>query len=625
MLQKINERIQGVISWVVIILVALTFTLFGLDYYFQSHQTSTVAADVNGQPIPKRWVDVAYQRLRQGLDPAEINAIPENQLKQKILDDIIVRQLSIASADQHGFEVSPVQAEQAIMNIPEFQKDGKFSSDRYQQVLSNALFTPQTFQEEVRQGMILNQQRFAMMGTTFVLPNEMNQFVKFYAQARDYRYIKIPVSNFLSSVQISDKEIQAYYEAHRNEFNTPKQVVIDYIDLSMADVRKKVHPSEESILRYYEDNQNDYLKPAEWKVQRLTWLLPEGSSDADIGRIKLKAKQVYKTLQNKPDQFEAYSQSLALENVGSVAVAQLPWTVAGASTLDKTFSKFTSVGTLLPPIESSNSIDIYKLIDFRPATVKSFVDVKQDIEEQLITEISQTNYAQQLELLTDQSYQSPDALAPIAASLGLPVKHSSSFSMKGGDQKITQNPLVIQAAFSHDVMALENNSAPIQIDNDTVIVLRLAQVIPAQLKPLAEVSKTIKQMLTLNSAKTMVLDIGQTILSLKSPEETGLFLQKNHLSWVYVKDLTHDSESPVPSVNDLAFSIPRMGDRAGREIDEAYVVVELNAINNGKLSALDKEQVLNISQQIEANSGMLDYDLYINQLVSSAKIEKHTG
>ena len=48
MLQKLNERIQGLVAWIIIILVAITFTLFGVDYYLQvapvaaataSHQT----------------------------------------------------------------------------------------------------------------------------------------------------------------------------------------------------------------------------------------------------------------------------------------------------------------------------------------------------------------------------------------------------------------------------------------------------------------------------------------------------------------------------------------------------------------------------------------------------------
>lgn len=50
MLQKLNEHIQGVVAWLVIILIAITFTLFGVDYYFQSRQISDAKVIVNDRP-----------------------------------------------------------------------------------------------------------------------------------------------------------------------------------------------------------------------------------------------------------------------------------------------------------------------------------------------------------------------------------------------------------------------------------------------------------------------------------------------------------------------------------------------------------------------------------------------
>ena len=85
----------------------------------------------------------------------------------------------------------------------------------------------------------------------------------------------------------------------------------------------------------------------------------------------------------------------------------------------------------------------------------------------------------------------------------------------------------------------------------------------------------------------------------------------------------HDSEMSLPAVNELAFSLSSVGHRSMLEIDSAYVVLELKNIANGSLKSLDKEQVSSIAQQIEANDGVLAYDLYINQLVSQAKIVKH--
>ena len=258
MLQKLNERIQGVVAWVVIILIAITFTLFGLDYYMQSRHESSAQVEVNGQPITKQALELNYRRTRQLRDPSQMTAASENQLKQQILDEMIVNNVSMQSARASGFEVGVVQANSAILSIPQFQKDGHFSTDRYQQALNGALFTPESFQKEVRQGMLLNQQRFAFVGTSFALPSEIQQFVKLYMQTRDYDYLQIPAQRFIKQSNVSDQEVDAYYQQHQKEFLSPEKVSIDYIRLSMSDIKSKIKISEAQIKRYYEENQSNY-------------------------------------------------------------------------------------------------------------------------------------------------------------------------------------------------------------------------------------------------------------------------------------------------------------------------------------------------------------------------------
>ena len=53
------------------------------------------------------------------------------------------------------------------------------------------------------------------------------------------------------------------------------------------------------------------------------------------------------------------------------------------------------------------------------------------------------------------------------------------------------------------------------------------------------------------------------------------------------------------------------------------MVVELKQVNPGNMALLDPEQVASITQEIEANYGMMDYDLYIHHLMAQAKIEKN--
>ena len=77
MLQKLNERFKGIISWTIIILIAITFALLGAEYYVQSHQISAVEVEVNGQPIFKQKFEFNYRLARQQFDSASLTQANE--------------------------------------------------------------------------------------------------------------------------------------------------------------------------------------------------------------------------------------------------------------------------------------------------------------------------------------------------------------------------------------------------------------------------------------------------------------------------------------------------------------------------------------------------------------------
>jgi len=515
MLQKLNERIQGLVAWIIIILVTITFTLFGIDYYIQSHHDSSAQVDVNGQPITKLALDLSYRRARQLRDLSKITADSENQLKQQILNELVVNNVSMQSARSSGFEVSAAQADAAILNIPQFQEEGHFSSDRYTQALSNAFFTPESFQTEVRQGMLLNQQRFALIGTSFALPEDISKFVKLYMQTRDYDYLQIPAVQFLSKTDISEQAITTYYNRNKQLFLAPEQISIDYLSLSMQDIKKTITLTEDQIRRYYDEN--------------------------------------------------------------------------------------------------------------RSAMTKPFSDVQANIKKQLIAELAQTKYAQKLEKLSDLSYQTPDTLAPVAELLKMKVQESGLFSREGADTSLLKNKQIIQAAFSHDVLELGNNSEPVQLDNDTVVVLRVNKHVLAAEKPLEDVKSLISDKLAKEKADSEAMRVGKELLNAPNDViQQDNFLGKNNLKWKNVKQALRDGDVAPALINELAFNLSHVNEREGLSLlNGDYVIVSLKAINDGKMESLDKEHMSSITQQIEANYGVMDYELYVTGLMNKADIVKH--
>ncbi|OCH96965.1 peptidylprolyl isomerase [Legionella jamestowniensis] len=625
MLQKLNERIQGLVAWIVIILIAITFTLFGVDYYMQSHQASNAVVEVNGQPISAQAFEINYRRARQQREAAQMTATTEKALKKEVLEDMILNEVSVQAARTSGFEVSVEQANAAIVSIPQFQEDGHFSAERYQQALSGAMFTPESFQKEVRQGMLLNQQRFAFIGSAFALPNEIKRFVKLYMQTRDYDYLQIPISLFMKNIKVSDEAINAYYQKHQKEFIAPEKVAIEYVRLSMQALRDQIKISDEELKRYYDENESSFLTPAQWQVAQILFAVPDDASSEAEEQIKQKAEEAYQALQKNPAQFEAWARTKSDDKLAAMNNGVLPWMVAGHSEFDKELASLTTKGQMSSPIKASHGYVIFKLLDYKPATVKPLEEVQPEIKEQLIGELAQTKYAQALEQLSDLSYQSPDSLQPVAEALNLSIEKAPPFSRRGGNEELTKNKDVVNAAFSHDVLELGNNSEPIQLDNDSVIVLRVDQHIPAAEKPLTDVKNYIATKLAKKEAEQQAQKLGATFLSSKiTPESQEKLLETNQIQWHQVEQATRETDKADAEINDLAFSLARTNSEVGRSIKNGdFVIVRLKKINDGQFKLLDKEQQASIAQQIESSYGVMDYDLYVNSLLSKAKIDRH--
>ena len=473
--------------------------------------------------------------------------------------------------------------------------------------------------------MLLNQLRFAFMGTSFALPTEIEQFVKLYMQTRDYNYTKIPAQAFLSKVQVTPEEVEAYYKEHQKEFLSPEKVTVDYIRLSMAAIKSTIQINDEQITRYYEENKNNYYLPAQWKVAHILFAIPPEATTDEQERIKRLAEQTFAELQSNPLRFD---QAVKDKSDDKISVAQgglLPWIVAGQSNFDKSLVDLTTPGQIASPFKSKHGYEIFKLIAYKPAVIKPLSDVKDTIRDQLVADLGQAQYAQALEKLSDLSYQSPDSLTPVADALKLSVQQSTPFSRAGGESDLTKNKQVINAAFSQDVLALGNNSEPIQLDNESVIVLRVSNHTLSTQQSLSELKPFIQEKLAMNKAEQQASLLGKELLaaSQHGPQQDQLMLQ-HQLKWTPVAASPRDSDLSPEAINELAFSLATVGTETGHTLANGdFVIVHLKRINDGQLDKFDKEQVASITQQIETNYGMMDYDLFVNNSMKKAKIVNH--
>ena len=69
-----------------------------------------------------------------------------------------------------------------------------------------------------------------------------------------------PASDFLDQVQLSEENVQAYFEEHAEEYRIPAKRRYQYVTLTREEMRESVEPTTEQLQTYYEQNQVDFQR-----------------------------------------------------------------------------------------------------------------------------------------------------------------------------------------------------------------------------------------------------------------------------------------------------------------------------------------------------------------------------
>ena len=625
MLQTINERTKGIIAWAIVILVAITFAIFGAENFFQTSSRSNTVAQINGVEISQSQLLTETERFRRQQlaqlgEEFQITQAIDNAWKNQALEQLILSELLKQTSHALGLHVSLEQAHAAIVTVPYFQEDGQFSQQLFQQVLSSSLYTPDSYVQQLREGMLLNQLRSGLGGTAFTLDSDLQNAIQLLGQTRDIAYLTIDTSRFNEIAQPTDEAIKQYYDAHLDQFSTPERMSIEYIELSQQALLDKINISDKEISDYYDLNKSLYTTPAQWRIAHI--LIQSGKE----------AEEKLQRLTKEMTEGKAFSE-LVKQYSDDVVSAQdegvLPWFTAGTlnAAIEAEAAKL-NVGEVSKPIATNNGYEIIKLIDKKEIIQQPLAEVKEQIIEQLKRNELTKKFAELTDELSHLTYSNPDSLNVAAEQLQLPIKSTELFTEKGGPTELTQNARVLAAAFNSEVKDQGVNSDLITVDTDKLIVLRKKQYQPAAHIPLSEVKENIVAQLILTAKQEKAKQAGEAILAkLQAGEDKEKLASMAQAQWQSVSDVKRTDTRVPSSITNEAFALaPPIDDKqwvaSGITLANGnYTVIQVMKVKPGEVENITKEQTQIIRNQIENARGLITFELYTHYLRNQANIE----
>jgi peptidyl-prolyl cis-trans isomerase D len=538
--------------------------------------------------------------MGDNLDPSVLD---DDRLAPQALQGLINRQLLMQSAKDMRLAVSDPEIGSVVSSMEQFQVDGVFSPELYKNVLASAGYTPIYFRDSLRDDILLNQLRSGLAGSEFVTPSEIEVNAKVIAEQRDIRYLRIPKENFSAVSDITDAQINAFYDAHQSDFQSLESVDLDYIELTLDDFRE---PVEESAVReaYELAKHESQFQPQ----SRVSHVLFESGDDSEVQQRIAAAQEKLGDGVPFADVAAEYSDDLGSAKKGGdlgytngatfpapmeAAIAKLePGTVSAAVT--------TEAGTHLILVTERNR-----------AEAPTYDEMRGDLHDSIQAEEARVALLRTVESLKDLSFNAEDLQYP-AQELGLEVAQAEAVTREQ-NEGLFANAVLKDAAFSDDVLLSGNNSEVIELADNRFVVVSVRQHNKPQLKPLASVRDEVIAVIAEDLAREAVT--GEAIDSLQR-FHAGQSLEQIATAKGYDTELelgvSRRASTVPPEVLRRAFELPAP-DGAGLPVDFVMlpngdaVIVELLQVATGEYKTLPETEQLQLEQIIGGElRGMMD-------------------
>lgn len=616
MLQNIRDRSQGWIAKVIIGFIILLMALTGFEAIIRATGHQGAVALVNGDEIKQTELAQAVemqrrqlqQQLGQGFDPSTLD---DRLLRESALKALIDKQLLLQSAKADRFAFSEQALDQLILNTPEFQTEGRFDPQRFDQAVRQMNYNRLQFRDLLRDEMLIGQLRAGIVGSNFVTDADIEAFAALERQTRDFALRTVKASP--AGITPTQDEIQAYYDSHKNAFMTPEQVVIEYVELKKDAFLAKAKVDESRLQAAYKS------EIANLSEQRdAAHILIEVNDKQNDEQAKAKIQHIQERLK-KGEDFAKLAKEFSQDPGSAANGGDLGF--AGRGVYDPAFEE--ALYALAPqqvsaPVRTSFGWHLIKLQGVQAPEVPTLASVRPRLEQQLRAEDADRLFVEAGRKLESSAYESSDLGQP-AQELGLQVKTSAPFGREGGEG-LTANRQVIEAAFSEDVLRNGANSTALQLDPETLVVIRGKEHRTPQLQPLDAVRNEIVTRLTQEKAAAVAKQTGEQ--QLKTLRDGGKAVAGD---WRTVEAATRNQEGIDPQVLQAAFRMAKPeGDKpsyAGVSLQNGdFVLIRLQGVGVPK-EALSAEDKALYRRYLASRAGQVDFAAYRRALDAKAEIK----
>ena len=262
---------QKILQIVLMLLIVPSFVLFGISGYSGFMDKETDIVKINGKAITAQEVESAAKRQAERVG-GNAQIAQSLQFRQAILNELMQQRiLGFAVYDLH-LQVGKEALIKSLQNIPQiralYRQDGSFDDLRFKQLLASNGMNEEQFYAGQSFDLKIQQLVGSVSRTELASPKISEVISSLYETEREVQVLQFNAKDYLSKVNPSPEELQAFYDANTRLFESPEFIDIEYIVLK-ADPKEdaKVFGERADQFANMTYDQSDSLKPAADKLK----------------------------------------------------------------------------------------------------------------------------------------------------------------------------------------------------------------------------------------------------------------------------------------------------------------------------------------------------------------------
>ncbi|OYX44435.1 MAG: hypothetical protein B7Z02_06005 [Rhodobacterales bacterium 32-67-9] len=464
-----SKKRGNTIVWILMAMLILGLGGFGARNFGGS---TTALGTVGDREIDLRDYARALQREISAVS-AQIGQPLSFSQAQAFGIDRTVQARVIASAaldneaDRIGLSVSDAEVRKQLMAVPAFQGlDGKFDRDTYKLTLKQEGLSEAAFEAKLRDEAARTVLQGAILGGTAAPETYVAKIAAWATETRDFTVAELIAADLPEPVPApDDAAIQAYYDAHPDDFTRPETRRISYVWLSPDMLANEVELDDATLQAAYAERIGEFVTPERRLVERLVY--PDKES-AEAAKARFDAGEAT---------FEALAKERGL-TLADIDLGEMSKDALGAAG-EAVFALDTP--GVVGPIDSDLGPALYAMNGILEAQEVSFEEARDDLAAEAATDKARRLVAEKSDGIEDL-LASGATLEEVAKETGMEL---GTIEFNAG----TEDGIAAYTSFRDAASKATADDFPVltPLDDGGVFALRLDGIDPPALRPLDEV------------------------------------------------------------------------------------------------------------------------------------------